>query len=59
MQRGFAAMGGGEVHLFRPWNPEAYISMSVGGDSAAGHHPLSDINDLTDQVLVHHTSEPR
>src|SRR5450759_308170 len=47
-----------EVHLLRPWDPKAHVSMSVGGDCSACHHPLGDIYHLIDQVLVHYTPEP-
>jgi hypothetical protein len=35
-----------EVHLLRPWDPEAHVSMSVRGDCSAGHYPLGDVDHL-------------
>jgi hypothetical protein len=45
----------GEIHLIRAWDPEAHVSMPVGGDRSAGYNPLRDINHLLNQVLVHDT----
>ena len=44
---------GGEIHLPRPRDPDADVAVPVRGDRPAGDHPLSDISDLTGQVLVH------